>query len=117
MLPDFSLDEVDKTYQPFMINRYISMVEVWIPIIHVLNQRTNLSKEDHFRFLFNILPKTSVRFDYLKKPKKNEAGEERRNLLMKHFKFGKSDLECALEILDESQIVNIENKYKSGKVR
>ena len=88
VFPDFSLDEVEKSYQPYMINRYISMVDMWIPIVQLVNKTQGLTKEQHYRFLFNILPKTSVRFNYLKKGKKDEAGEDRKKLLMKHFKFG-----------------------------
>lgn len=117
IFPDFKNEEVLKAYDPYMINRWISMVEIWIPTIHVINQYSALSKEDHYRFLFNTLPRTSVRFNYLKKGKKDELKEDDRKLLMKHFGFGVNDLEASLDVLTEQQIENIRMKYKYGKTR
>ena len=116
IFPDFSLEEVDKSYVPYMINRWLSMNEVFIPIVQLVNQNKNLPKEQHYRFLFNLLPQTYIRFNYLKK-KKNELEDEKRELLMKHFDFGKNDLECLLSIYSEEQIQKILDKYQSGKVR
>lgn len=116
IIPDFNNEEILKSYDPFMINRFLSFFEIWLPIIQLVNQTKNLSKENHYRFLFNILPKTSVNFNnYIKK--KKDVSEEQKKLVMKYFNFGDGDLKDALDVLTDKQIENICNKFKSGKVR
>lgn len=115
--PDFGLEEVDKSFEPYMINRRISMFETWIPIVELMNEY-KIPKEVHYRFLFNLLPQKSVSFkNYLSKKKNDEVAEERKQILMKHFNFGSNDLECALSILTEEQISEICDKYSFGKVK
>jgi len=60
IFPDFSLDEVNKTYDIYMINKWLSMNEAFIPIVQLVNKKGELSKESHYRFLFNLLPQTYI---------------------------------------------------------
>lgn len=116
IFPDFSDEEISKSYDCYMINRFLSFFEIWLPIVQVLNQTKNLTKEAHYRFLFNVLPKTYVSFNnYIKK--KKDTSEEQKILIMRYFNFSKSDLNCALDVLTEKQIEDICDKFKSGKVR
>ena len=116
--PDFSLEEVHKSYDPYMINRFLSMFDSWIPIVELTNRGAKWDKEAHYRFLFNLIPQVSVNFGNYIKKKKNEVKDEERQLLLKYFGFGKNDLDSALEILTTDQINEIIKKYKDvGKVR
>lgn len=117
IIPDFSLEEIEKSYEPYMINRFLSMFDVWIPIVELVNE-FKMPKEAHYKFLFNLLPQTNARFNnYIKKKINDDLSEERKNLLMKHFDFGSNDLECALTILTEKEIEEICKKYEFGKTR
>lgn len=116
-MPDFSIEEVSKTYDQFMINKFLSMFDVWIPIIEIAN-RYRIPNNIHFMLVSGLLPKTNVRFDnYIKKKKSNDVLDEQREILLKYFEFGTNDLEAALDILTEEQINNICDKYKFGKTR
>lgn len=116
IIPDFSDEDILKSYEPYMINRFLSMFDHWIPIIEIVNQH-KLDKENHYRFLFNLLPQVSVKFNYISK-KKKDVKEEEKELLMRYFEFGEKDLEVCLRILDQKQIDSIISKYKDvGKVK
>lgn len=117
VFPDFSLEEIQKTYEPFMVNRFFSMFDAFIPIIEIVNQM-NLDKENHYRFLFNLLPQQSMSFNNYISKKKNELKEEEKKYLIKYFECGKNDLDCILDLLSQKQIDSIMSKYKDvGKVR
>lgn len=117
IVPDFELEEVNKSYDNYMINRFISMFDAWLPIVELVNEH-KLPKETHYRFMFNLLPKMNVSFrNYISKKKNDELLEDQKAILMKHFDFGTNDLECALAILTEEQIKTICNKYNYGKTR
>lgn len=114
---DFNNEEIEKTYSPFMINRFLSMKIMFIPIIELLNQTKNLSKSAHYRFLYNVIPSGFVKLNYIKKKKSEDLEDSTKQLLMRHFEFGANDLECALQILSSEQVEDILSKYKSGKTR
>ena len=115
--PDFEIEEIEKSYDPFMISRFISMFEVWIPLVNIINTR-KLPKEIHYKFLLNMLPQSGVSFtNYIKKKKEDDTTIEMKELLMKHFEFGTNDLEVALSILNDKQIEKILDMYRYGKVK
>ncbi len=114
---DFDNEEVEKAYNPYLINRWISMCFAYLPIVELMNQTKNLPKKIHYQFLYNIIPKSSVRFNYIKKKKNDSLEDEKRKLLMRHFEFSVNDLECLLSVMSEDYIQGILDMYKSGKVR
>ncbi len=117
IIPDFGLDDVNKSYDPYQVNRFISMFEAWLPIVDLVNEH-KMPKEAHYKFLLHMLPKTSVSFkNYIKKKKVNELFEEQKEILMNHFNFGTNDLEYALEVMTKEDIQEICDKYKFGKTR
>lgn len=114
--PDFQLDEVKKSYDIYMINRFVSTFEHWIPIVELMNHYS-IPKEAHYQFMLNILPKMNVSFTGYISTKKKNVDEERRQILIKHFDFGSRDLDCALSILTDEQIEEICKKYQYGKTK
>ena len=72
------LDNIDDTkhYQPFLVNRWISMHDG--DSAKIVNETVNRyghvfsDKRDQYRFLLNILPKNRFkRIDYIKKKKQD----------------------------------------------
>jgi hypothetical protein len=107
-------EELVKSFDNYMVVRYISMLQMYIPICQALNLRyQTLSKSSLYTILFNTLPQRSLFFPYIKKPKNvNKKSEE---CLLKYFEFGSKDLEMALKILTEDQIQEVVDKFKGGK--
>lgn len=114
--PDIENPEFESSYNPYMINRFVSMVEYYLPIVSTINNQRNIPKDIHYQYYFNLLPKKNHFFRYIKS-KKDEVREEQKEILMEHFEFGSRDLEKALKILTIDQIKHITGKYEHGKVK
>ena len=59
---NFNDDIVKKTYDQFMINRWLSMSEELFFVAELLNTTTNLTDEQHFDLLISFLPKEKFYF-------------------------------------------------------
>jgi hypothetical protein len=112
---DSDNDEQVKTYQPYMINRFISMSELYLPIVNQINKCHNLPKEAHYTYFNTTLPKRRQYFKYVKK--KVEISEEDRNLLCKYYKVGPRQVDEYINILTPEQIKIVVNKYKKNGLR
>ena len=103
---DRTEEELDG-YVPFLINRYVSMCDIYLPIVAQLNQY-NLGKEEHYRCIKNILPKRRQFFPYIRKPKhKNPEGI---NAIKEYFEIGNKDAEIYYDILGEKNVKKIISK-------
>jgi len=105
-------DNQTKEYEPYMINRYVSMCEFYIPLVNAIN-KYDISKETHYRFLLASLPKRKQFFKYMSRAK--DLLKDEKNKISKYFECGTRDLEEYLNILTEEQINNIVRKFDGGK--
>jgi len=80
-LKDLNIDHSTQ-YSPYLINRWLSMYSS--DIANIINCTVNsygnvLSKEEHYKFLSNLISKSSrKKISYIKKPKQdldNDVGE------------------------------------------
>lgn len=108
---DFSNDEVKKSYVKYIINRWISMVEFFIPIVNQIN-KFDVPEEIHYRFYLNVLPKRKIFFNYIKKNK--ELNEKEKKYIAHYFEIGTKEADIYINILDNDQIQEILNTYKYG---
>lgn len=109
---DFENEEVRKGYQPYMINRFVSMSEVYIPVVNEVN-RYDLPKSVHYRYYNSIIPKRKQFFKYIKKKKDLSLTEKK--VIAKYFEIGLKEAEEYIQLLDEEQIKNILEIFKYGK--
>jgi len=109
---DFTNDEIKKSYIPFMINRWISMCEAYLPVVNEIN-KYDLPKEIHYEFFKSLLPKRKQYFNYIKKQKDLDITEKR--IIAKYFQVGLKEAEEYIKILDNSQIKEILEIYRYGK--
>ena len=110
---DVTNDEMDKTYAPYMINRFISMSEIYLPLVNEINRCQNLPKEAHYTYFKNVLPKRKLYFKYLKK--KNEIKENDKEMLCKYFKIGPRQVDEYISILTKEQVKIIVDKYQKNR--
>ena len=76
-----TFDEQDqKNYSQYMVNRFISMCDVYIPAINEINKYNQLTNKSHYDFCCNMLPKRKQYFKYIKKTK--EIMKEDKSILM-----------------------------------
>lgn len=109
---DFDNEEIRKGYQPFMISRFVSMVEIFTPIVNEIN-RYDVPKNVHFKFYYSVLPKRKQFFNYIKK--KKDLTQNEKILIANYFEVGLKEAEKYIQILDDKQINEILNIFKYGK--
>jgi hypothetical protein len=103
-------EEQLKGYSPYMINRFVSMTEVFVPLVAELN-KYDIPADVHHRFMQNKLPKRKQYFKYIKGKKDTSAHEI--DCLCKYFEIGKKDAAHYLNILTNDQIKEIVDKFRT----
>jgi len=111
---DLTEEEV-KTYSPFIINRFVSMSDLFLPVAAELNQYSSIPARSHNEFWQGFLPKRKQFFKYIKGKKENMDHE--RECLMSYFEVGERDVDSMLDILTKEQLKEITDKYKTLKGR
>jgi hypothetical protein len=109
---NFDDEEVRKGYQPYMINRFVSMSEIFVPIVNEINSH-EVPKHIHFRYMFSILPKRKYFFKYIKK--KKDFSIKEKTIIAKYFEVGMNEAEKYIQLLDEEQIKEILSIFRYGK--
>jgi len=109
---DFDNEEVRKGYQPYMINRFISMCEVFVPVVDEIN-KYDIPKNVHFKYFFSLMPKRKQFFNYIKK--KKDFSIQEKQIIANYFEVGIADAERYIQILEEKQIKEILEIFRYGK--
>lgn len=112
---DFNDDEIARGYDIYMMNRFISMCDLYLPLVNEMNKAKDISKETHFRFFLTALPKRKQFFQYLKK--KKDLKKEHKEYIAKYFECGKRECEMYINTLTETQIEEIIKIYEHGVTR
>jgi hypothetical protein len=112
---DFNNDSNKKGYEPFIIDRYVSMCDLYLDVA-LEASKLRVPKETHQRFYISALPKKYVYFNYIKKPKEHLSSEDI-DKLYDYFKCGTNDFNDILNCLEDSTIEEIIRKYDSGLVK
>jgi hypothetical protein len=102
-------DEQRKSYIPFMINRFISMTDVYVPIVNEINQYPDIPKETHYRYFSAVLPKRKHFFKYIKK--KKDLNIEDKEKICEYFECSIKDAERFMNEMSLSQIKQIVSIY------
>ena len=113
---NFSDPEVDQAYSVMTINRWISSIEGYIPVVQQFN-RLDIPKHIHALALQNILPKKQIYCKYPKSPKKERDFEKR--YIAHYYSCSLAHAEQYLDILSSKTVEEILETYKygAGKMR
>ena len=109
---DFNNDEFSKTYNRYMTNRWISMVEHFLPIVNEIN-KFDVPDSVHYNYYFSILPKRKIYFNYIKK--KKDINEDDKKYIADYFECGKSEAERYINMLEDEELEEILKIYRYGK--
>ena len=103
---DLMVDEVsEKTYNPFIINRALSMGIDTVLQANEMNMRHGLDKRLQFDFLINSISKRK-RFDKWQKADKSEDLE----YVKAYYNYSYSKAIAALQVLSPTQLSDIKRK-------
>ena len=109
----------EKNYSQFMLNRFVSMVNGWVPYANAVNF-SNIPNKAHYDFYKNMLPQAFHRVNYIKETKQSEDYEQIINNIERYYEISRRDAErcyVMLKEVDVDLLNEIMNKYKSGKAK
>ena len=107
---DFT-EEERKTFNIYMINKFISMNPSYTGVVDMLQRYTgDLNQETVFNFYYNFLPKQKMYFKYIK-GNKTEKDDQKIEILSKYFECSLSQAAEYFNLLSEENIQDILNKY------
>jgi hypothetical protein len=108
---DFKNDEIRKGYTPYMMNRFISMTEMYIPLVNEIN-KYDIPKHIHYKYFLSTLPKRKQYFKYIKKSKDLTLDEKK--FVAHYFEIGLKEADIYIQQLTEEQLKEIIDIYKYG---
>lgn len=100
--------EFEKVYNPFMVNRYVSMLEDTVKYSCVMNLYWNLSKKMQYHYYLAAIPKKSRFFKY----QKHEKSEQQLKDISLYFNVNMQTAEQFAEILEINTVKAISNLMK-----
>lgn len=100
----------EKIYNPFIVTMAIGRYPDLVLIAQELNMRPNLTKRQHYDFLFNVVRKKKR---FAKWPKKEN--DLRISVIQKAFGYSYTKALTAMSILTDQQLEEIENFLNSRK--
>ena len=94
--PWSELTELDqKSFSPYLINRWLSMNPNLIEIVDMFQQYTigPLNKKHVYQLYFDVLPKAKMFAKYIKGKKMDKYNKDLVNIIGQHYKIPKSEAE------------------------
>ena len=108
------LDEPSqKSFSPYLINRWLSMNMNYIEIVDMFQQYTigPLSKKHVYQLYFDFLPKQKSFNKYIKGKKQDKYNKELVKLIANHFQIARIEAEEYISLLNKQEIISILKKY------
>lgn len=102
-----NLTEEDiKSFNTYMLNRFISMNKNYLPVVDMI-QQYNLSPRDLYLFYVNILPRKKVFAKYIKSSVTEKYPEKVIEILCKHYQASIEDARDCYDLLTKEQLKEI----------
>ena len=106
---DFSDPVIAKNYDNYMVTRWISMCETFLPVCAQMNM-FEVPKEAHYNYYKSLLPQRHIFFEYIKKEK--DFTWEEKKILAKHFCANIRKIDEMISMMDEKEMKDILNIYR-----
>ena len=110
---NFNDDEIKKNYSNFIINRFVSMSEAFIPLVNEINKYGDIPKSVHYRYLSSSMPKRKQYFKYLKKQK--DINEDELPYIADYFSVSIREAKQYMTMLKKETINEILDTYVCGR--
>jgi hypothetical protein len=109
------LSEMDKkSFSPFMINRFLSMNMDFIELVNELQRYTvgQLTPEQTYKLLSDILPKQKQFNKYIKGKKEDQYNSDLVNLVRKHFDISQKESLEYLDLFYQDRLITLKEIVK-----
>jgi len=102
-----------KSFSPYLINRWLSMNPDLIEIVDMFQQYTigPLSKKHVYQLYLDFLPKAKMFSKYIKGKKVNKYNKELVKFIASHFEVRKDEAEEYISLLGKDEIIPLLKKY------
>lgn len=101
-------DEFNKEFNPFMINRFLSMSPDTIFYAELMNRNYQINNKNMYKILMNLIPKKKRYFKY----EKGESSDEMITVVMKYFNVNQNVANQYVQILNENEKKQIKDLVK-----
>jgi hypothetical protein len=108
------LDEASqKSFSPYLINRWLSMNPDLIEIVDAFQQYTigPLSKKHVYQLYLDFLPKAKMFAKYIKGKKMNKYNKDLVTVIANHYQIARSEAEVYIDLMEQSEITELLKKY------
>lgn len=96
-------EEDKKTYNVYMINRFLSMNMDWIEIVNEIQQYSQQLKQDGIHRIYDeIIPKTKIYLKYVKPNTEKKYNKQVIEILKKYYELGSGQVEEYYDIFLKS---------------
>jgi hypothetical protein len=113
---DSFTEEEQKTFNNYMITRFLSMNKDWIEIINMLQQYTiGMESKDVYNLYVNMIPKGKKFLRYIKGKKDKKYNKELINILCDYFECSKLEVMQYMDLLSKEQIKDTLVMYGKNK--
>jgi hypothetical protein len=113
-------DEDRKTWNNFMIHKYLSMNENYVELVNIVQKYNNLTNEQVYMIYSNLIPKSNVFLKFIK-GKKDKLPEDEVVYLSQYFECSVQEVKDYIEITPnndwKSLLENFETKTTKKKVK
>ena len=109
---EFTEDE-QKKFSPFIINRWLSMDKDFLEIVNYFQKYSigTLEPREVYKWYCDMLPKGKRFNKYIKGKKDKKYNTELIDIMVTHFECSKSQVKDYLELLPNSELIEILEKY------
>ena len=109
-----SISELDqKSFSPYLINRWLSMNPDLIEIVDMFQQYTigPLSKKHVYQLYLDFLPKAKMFAKYIKGKKMNKYNKDLVTVVANHYQVSRLEAETYIDIMENVEITELLKKY------
>ena len=113
-----SFSESDqKTFSPFILNRFLSMDKEFIEIVNMFQKYSigMLESEEIYKFYCNVLPRGKRFNKYIKGKKEKKYDKELVDILSIHFEDSKNNIIEYIELMNKEELKSILEMYGLDK--
>jgi hypothetical protein len=110
-----TLSELDqKSFSPYLINRWLSMNPDLIEIVDMFQQYTigPLNKKHVYQLYYDILPKQKMYSKYIKGKKAKDYNKDLLGMLTQHYQISKRDAKTYIDFWKDNGVDDLKNLLK-----
>ena len=109
-------EEDHKSFNTFIINRFLSMNKDWIEIVNMLQQYTiGMKSKDVYTLYINLIPKGKKFLKYIKGKSDKKYNKELIKILCDYFECSKLEVIQYMDLLSKEQLKNTLTMYGKNK--